>query len=52
MHVELLLVQDCPNAEAARITLRRGVAQSGLDVAVSQRVGDSRRRRCWSMGWT
>lgn len=40
MQVELLLVEECPHADAARTLLNRSLQQLGLDVAVTERVGD------------
>jgi hypothetical protein len=40
MLVELLLVDDCPHADAARGALQRGLNQLGLDVTVEERLGD------------
>jgi hypothetical protein len=38
--VELLLVQECPHADAARTLLARSLAELGLEVVVDERVGD------------
>ena len=40
MEVELLLVPDCPNADAARAVLADGIGRWGPRVAVQERVGD------------
>ncbi|WP_157631907.1 organomercurial lyase [Catelliglobosispora koreensis] len=38
--VELLLVPECPHADAARAVLREAIAALGLDIEVTERVGD------------
>src|SRR5206468_2539203 len=38
--VELLLVPQCPHAQAARTLLARCLDELGLDIAVAERVGE------------
>jgi hypothetical protein len=39
VRVALLTVPDCPNAEAARRTLRACLAELGIEAPVTERVG-------------
>jgi hypothetical protein len=40
VRVELLLVEECANADAARMLLAQAVERTGLDIVVAERVGD------------
>ena len=40
MRVELLLSPDCPHADSARALLDRCLQEAGLDLAVTERIGN------------
>lgn len=40
MRVELLLVEGCPHADAARLVLSRVAADLGIELELIERVGD------------
>jgi hypothetical protein len=40
VRVDLLLVEECPNADAARALLAQAVDEAGLDVVVAERLGE------------
>ncbi len=40
MRVELLLVPDCPHAQAARAVLAAGISELGAPVTIQETVGD------------